>query len=1221
MSGIAPSRNGLSEPAQGIEPGDNATSLNPGSGGVLGRIVMVCGATTTGAGALMLIGWVLGSDALTTMGTGYIPMAPNTALLFALLGSAMLMREVWPASGASHHAATAAALFSAGVAGVTLSGFTVGLNVDDWLFHTTRRLGEVQIGHMSPVTAFCFVLAGVSLLLSECKARTCAAVLGILIALTGAVCLIGYLFGAPLLYGGAVIPVALPTSLALLALGVGLTAAQGPDIWPLNTLTGPATRARLLRALLPTVVLLALINSWITAILLEHVAPSVVLAAAMTAISFLLVVSYAVTRLSRTIGDAIDRTEAERERAEKMLRESEGKLRSIFDGALDGILVADKETRKFLSGNPAICRMLGYTLEEIVRIGVSDIHPKQDLSHAMEQFERQLRGESQVAADIPVMRKDGSVFYADIKAAPIRLGGKDGLLGIFRDITERKNQEQRIARLSRIQAVMSAINSLIVRVRDRQELFNEACRIAVEHGGFGIAWIGRLDPETLTVTPAACAGVAAGSFPISSQNTARADSPMGQGIVGRAIREKRAVFSNNLIAETSMGGERRKVAVGRGYLSVIALPLLVEGAAVGNFSLFAKEANFFTADELELLTELAGDISFALQSIARQEKLEKLSRIRAVSGGINAAIVRIRERDALLRETCRIATELGKFELVWIGSLDPEKQEVQPVAWSGFSPDAAHAVNWATIDAARGTLGKAIQTGRPALNNDLEGGVQGGLLRQEAISKGCLSSVTMPLVVDDRVVAICALFAPGKGFFDPDELALLGELAADVSFALAYIAKEEQLNYLAYYDALTGLPNRTLFCDRVDSFVRLHAVRQESVAVVTFNVERFRFVNDSFGRQAGDTLLKQIAERLLEAVGNDGNVARTGSNSFAVSLAGVTAGANVARTLEEKLFYALSRPFTVSEQELRLSFKCGVALSPEDGNDAESLFRNAEAALQKAKGSGDKYMFYAPQMNARVAEILSLENKLRIAIVDEQFVLHYQPKIDLISNRVVGLEALIRWESPETGLIPPAQFIPILEETGMILEVGQWVLQQAAEDQRQWRKQGLNPPRIAVNISSLQLRQKGFVDSILKVIAADKDNPAELDIEITESVVMQDIEESILKLNVIKAMGVGIEIDDFGTGYSSLSYIARLPITALKIDRSFITEMANSDDNMMVTSTIISLAHALKLRVVAEGVETEEQREILKLLKCDEMQGFLYSRPVPADVIEARLTA
>jgi EAL domain-containing protein (putative c-di-GMP-specific phosphodiesterase class I) len=281
------------------------------------------------------------------------------------------------------------------------------------------------------------------------------------------------------------------------------------------------------------------------------------------------------------------------------------------------------------------------------------------------------------------------------------------------------------------------------------------------------------------------------------------------------------------------------------------------------------------------------------------------------------------------------------------------------------------------------------------------------------------------------------------------------------------------------------------------------------------------------------------------------------------------------------------------------------------------LLKNAEAALKKARASGEKYLFYAPQMNARVAEVLSLENKLRIAIAERQFVLHYQPCVDLKSDRMTGMEALMRWDSPELGLVDPARFIPILEETGLIVDAGKWALERAMSDYRQWLTRELRPLRIAVNISALQLRQKDFTSLVENAFQNGNGGLFHLDLEITESVIMEDIERYIPKLRAIKEMGVGIAIDDFGTGYSSLSYLAKLPVTALKIDRSFVEHMVANADSMAIVATIISLAHALNLKVIAEGVESEDQLHLLRLLKCDEIQGYLFSRPQPPGEIEA----
>jgi EAL domain-containing protein (putative c-di-GMP-specific phosphodiesterase class I) len=293
-------------------------------------------------------------------------------------------------------------------------------------------------------------------------------------------------------------------------------------------------------------------------------------------------------------------------------------------------------------------------------------------------------------------------------------------------------------------------------------------------------------------------------------------------------------------------------------------------------------------------------------------------------------------------------------------------------------------------------------------------------------------------------------------------------------------------------------------------------------------------------------------------------------------------------------------------------------LYPEDGTDADTLFKNAESALKGAKSTGARYLCYAEEMTASMAGRLSLENRLRQALERGEFVLHYQPKVNLASGALTGAEALLRWNDPLTGLVPPNRFIPILEETGLIHEVGQWALQEAVADYRRWRETALRAVRISVNVSPPQLRNQGFVSEIEQALGGDPAAAAGLELEITESVIMEDVRFSIASLRAIRALGVGIAVDDFGTGFSSLSYLARLPVHTLKIDRSFVIDMTLSAEGLALVSAIINLAHSLKLNVVAEGVETEEQARLLRVLNCDEMQGYLFSRPLPREIFEYR---
>jgi diguanylate cyclase (GGDEF)-like protein len=485
---------------------------------------------------------------------------------------------------------------------------------------------------------------------------------------------------------------------------------------------------------------------------------------------------------------------------------------------------------------------------------------------------------------------------------------------------------------------------------------------------------------------------------------------------------------------------------------------------------------------------------------------------------------------------------------------------------------------------------------------------------------GSRSFAVLPLALSGEVIGTLCLHAEERDFFDEREMALLEELAGDVAFALDHIGKGERLEYLAYYDALTGLANPALFHERLSQY--LHAAQHagHGLAVLLVDVDRFKTINDTLGRSAGDELLKQIAGRMVRESRDRSEYARVAADRFAVVLPRIDAEGSIGRRVERRSTEVFGPPFQVGGTELHVSAKVGIALFPNDGADASTLFKNAEAALKKAKATNERYLFYTETMTARIAGRLALETKLRQALENDEFVLHYQPKVETDTRRIVGVEALIRWASPERGLVPPIEFIPLLEETGLILEVGAWALGQAVRDHGYWLEQGLNAPRVAVNVSVIQLRRPNFVETVEAAIRQGA-TPHGLDLEVTESLVMDDIAGNIGKLRALRELGVSVAIDDFGTGYSSLGYLAKLPVQSLKIDRSFIITMLAEPDVMTLVSTIISLARSLRLSVVAEGVDQEEQANYLRLARCDEMQGYLVSRPVPRESITVMLRA
>lgn len=605
------------------------------------------------------------------------------------------------------------------------------------------------------------------------------------------------------------------------------------------------------------------------------------------------------------------------------------------------------------------------------------------------------------------------------------------------------------------------------------------------------------------------------------------------------------------------------------------------------------------------------DISQRRQS---ESAIRRLSRVQKVQSHINALIVRVRTREDLFKGSCRIAVEHGQLMLAWIGML--EGDWLKPVAAEGVGVEyvqQAHITISADDARGRGPSGRAMREAKPCVVNDPDTDPDYVPWRDAARAAGYRSMIACPLMVGNKVVGTFNLYAGEKAFFDKEEVALITEMVNNISYAMEFIAREEKLDYLAYYDPLTTLANRRLFLERVNQSIQIARRNQDQIMVMVLDIDKFKSVNDIYGTAIGDEVLRETAHRLSESAGGSSYVAHIERDIFSLIIQLPRQQSDLLVTLREKAWETLRRPYVASGSELRLSVKSGISLFPTDGEDAESLFRNAEAALKRAREAGEPYMFYTQQMTAALGERMRLEQGLRGALERNEFVLHYQPRVDLRSGGICGMEALLRWNSPELGLVRPDVFIPILEQSGLIVPVGLWILRQAASDARSWQAQGVVPPHIAVNISAVQLRRPDFVDTVKSAMALQPGETPRIELEVTESMLVTDLQDNIDKLGQLRSMGIEISIDDFGTGYSSLSYLAKLPISAIKIDRSFIWGMADNANTLNVVATIVSLAHSMNLRVVAEGVESAEQLRFLRLLRCDELQGFLFSRPLPAD--------
>lgn len=779
-----------------------------------------------------------------------------------------------------------------------------------------------------------------------------------------------------------------------------------------------------------------------------------------------------------------------------------------------------------------------------------------------------------------------------------------------REIIERKQAQGRLAAQCAVAGILAEAESANFE-EACQQMLTSICR----DFGFAAGTLWRCSEDGLSVH---CIDVwcepeaACGNFVATTRHLTL---PIDACLPGRVLAGGELVWIADLMDDPTF--HRKIQAREAGLQTATAIPIgRRSGKIVGVAEFFCRELRQLDLEMVDMLVALGDQIGQFFQRVQQQQRVLRLTRVRAVMSGINSAIVRIHDRLELFREACRIAIDEGKFSMAWVGEVNAARQAVIPVAWSGISDEVGSQPVSLGIESESppGPVRLVIEQKELLVINNLAARDLASDRMVEALSRGDHSMIVLPLVVDEIAVGVIVLYATEADFFTNDEIELLRELARDVSFALAYIGKQDMLAYLAFYDALTGLPNRALFIERLTQ--ALQAARREPgerISVALYNINRFRHINDAFGLATGDILLRELAQRLQAIWPEPSNLARVPVDHFLGLICDSRDPVDVANNLDKAVAQLLAQPFFVGGREIRMSMSAGIAVWPDDGGDSETLIRNAGAALRAAKLSGERYLFYQQNMNALIAQSVRLENKLRTALDRNEFVLHYQPKVAAATREVTGVEALIRWNDPEIGLVSPAEFIPMLEETGMILEVGSWAIRQALADARRWQAAGIAPLRIAVNVSALQLQQRDFVESVRKALALDCGTAPSIDLEITESMIISNIEQNIAHFAAIRNMGLAIAIDDFGTGYSSLSYLARLPVDALKIDQSFVGTMTTSPVSMTIVSTMIAMAHALDLKVIAEGVEEEEQAKLLALLKCEELQGYLISRPLPAD--------
>ncbi len=608
----------------------------------------------------------------------------------------------------------------------------------------------------------------------------------------------------------------------------------------------------------------------------------------------------------------------------------------------------------------------------------------------------------------------------------------------------------------------------------------------------------------------------------------------------------------------------------------------------------------------------------AAKGVRRQQEAQiaRLTGVLRMLSGINGVVVRIHDRNELLREACRLAVGVGGYPAAVVALKQARTQTLEAVAWNGID----HAGAAALCDCI------ARRSGQERFGAFLDSGGERALIRHESGDCGAPGTesgaaqaaasrpvIGLPLIVDKTAIGVLAVCTRERGSVGEEESRMLREVAANLSFALQYLQQDSRVRLLSYFDVLTGLAKRTLFCERLDRLIRSSAKLGARHAVTVIDVENLSVVNDSFGRHAGDLLLQLLADRLKRRFRDTDRLAHFAGGTFAIVQPASGEPQMCIDNLTSQLNDLLAEPFALEGKDVPVAARSGIAICPEDGRQAEVLVQKSEAALWTAKASGKRHRHYsAEQHSARLARV-ALERKLRIALERQQFELYYQPKVAVKTRRIEGVEALIRWNDPDVGLVSPAEFLPILEQSGLIVEVGDWVIERAAADCQEWQRLGFPPVRVAVNISPLQLHLPDFVARFLRHTQAWATPESGLDVEITEGALIDESSVEVGKLKMLRAAGASVAIDDFGTGYSSLSRLAHLPIDTVKIDRTFIDGMMADSRGRKLVSIMIDIARAFRMQVVAEGVETQEQLDTLWQLGCDQSQGYLHSKPVTRD--------
>ncbi len=749
---------------------------------------------------------------------------------------------------------------------------------------------------------------------------------------------------------------------------------------------------------------------------------------------------------------------------------------------------------------------------------------------------------------------------------------------LSRDITQRKLAEQKFERLSRLYAALSQCNQAIVRCREANELFASICRDAVKFGGMKLAWIGQPDAAGQMVQPVAWFGDGADYLQGVGVSLDPAD-PASHGPVGTAMREDRPCWSQDFQNDPSTAPWHAR-ARRYGWAAVASLPLKQKDRVVGAFSVYSDVVDAFDEPAKALLAEMAMDISYALDRLADERERQQMMRL-------------LKESEDRYRTAFRTSPDSVNITRLSDGLyLDVNDGFTRMAGWTHdetVGKTAAQISIWRDmadrqrlVDALR-EHGRCVNLVADFVKKD--GGIIHGLMSAEVVMLGgeqCILTITR----------------------DVTELR----------------QAERQIEHLAHYDQLTGLPNRTLLREHFELMRTLAHRGSEHLALMFLDLDHFKSINDTLGHSVGDQLLVEVSRRLTSVLRAQDSMSRMGGDEFILLCPSVDAEG--AALVANKIVAALATPCVIDRLELTSTVSVGIAMYPDDGQDFETLSKNADTAMYRVKKANrNNFCFFTQEMQAQSERTLLLVNAMRHAIARHELELHYQPQISLQDGRVIGAEALLRWHSGDFGALSPMEFIPIAEDSGQIIEIGEWVLRSAVAQAKRWQDKGLPALTVAVNLSAVQFRHPNLFDLVTRILDESGLAAQYLELELTEATAMDNPLSAIALMNRLHERGVRMSIDDFGTGYSSLNYLKKFNVSKLKIDQSFVRDIGDDVDDKAIVSAVINLASSMGMHTIAEGVETAGQLAYLRLQGCDEVQGYYFSKPLPADAFEAYLRA